>query len=45
MIPNKLLPWQIAAARRTFVFWATLPFLASEEFWKTWQSVMFPEGK
>ena len=43
MIHNKLMPWQIAAARRAFVFWATLPIMVSEEFFRTWCAVFRPE--
>lgn len=40
MIHNKLMPWQIAIARRTFVTWVTLPLIWSEAYWKTWNEVM-----
>ena len=38
-IHNKLMPWHMAVARRTFVTWATLPIIWSEAFWKTWYEV------
>ena len=38
-IHNKLMPWQIAIARRTFVTWATLPWVWSEAYMKTWAEV------
>lgn len=37
--------WQIAQMRKTFVFWATLPFVISESFWSTWADVYSPKGK
>lgn len=39
MIHDKLTPWRIAVARRTFVTWMTLPTIWSETFWKTWTDV------
>jgi len=38
-IHNKLMPWQIAIARRQFVMWATLPMIWSETFIKTFNEV------
>jgi hypothetical protein len=38
-IHDKLLPWHMAVARRTFVAWVTLPIVWSEAFWKTWYEV------
>lgn len=37
--------WQIAQARKQFVFLATLPFVIGETFWNTWINVFAPEGK
>ena len=34
--------YQVAQARKMFVFWATLPLLWSETFWKTWSEVYRP---
>ncbi len=35
MIPNKLMPWQMAQARKIFVTTATLGILWWESYWKT----------
>lgn len=32
-------PFHIAAARRMFVAWVTLPLVFSEAYWKTWYEV------
>ena len=37
--------WQIAQARKQFVFLVTLPFVIGETFWNTWINVFAPEGK
>lgn len=37
-------PWVIAAMRRSFVTWVTLPFIIQQEFWNTWSNVMYPES-
>lgn len=44
MIRNKLLPWQIAQVRKTWVTTATLSILWWESYWKAWAEVMFPTG-
>jgi len=36
---SKLMPWQIAIARRQFVLWATLPMIWSEAYFKAWNEV------
>ena len=36
--------WQIAQARKQFVFLATLPFVIGETFWNTWINVFAPES-
>ena len=36
--------WQIAQARKQFVFLATLPFVIGETFWNTWINVFSPES-
>jgi hypothetical protein len=36
---TKLTPWYIGQARRSFVFWMTLPIQFSETFWNTWAEV------
>ena len=38
MIRDKLTPWRIAVARRTFVMWATLPTIWAEAFWTNFLS-------
>lgn len=45
MIRNKLMPWQMAQARKAAVVMATLPLMWSQVFWMTWAEVMFPEGR
>lgn len=39
LIPNKLLPWQIAQAVKTQTFFLTLPLVWSECYWTTWCEV------
>lgn len=31
--------WQVAQARKAFIFWSTLPFVIGEEYWKVWHEV------
>ena len=31
--------WQVAQARKAFVFWVTLPVVIAETFWTTWAEV------
>lgn len=38
-LATKLMPWQIAIARRTFVTWFTLPAIWSEAYLKAWYEV------
>ena len=37
--------WQIAQARKQFVFFCTLPFVIGECYFNTWINVFAPEGK
>ena len=37
--------WQVAQARKQFVFLATLPFVIGECYFNTWINVFAPEGK
>ena len=45
MIPNKLMPWRMAQARRKWVTFVTLGLIWTEAFIRTWSSVKWPEGK
>lgn len=38
-IHDKLTPWRIAAARRTFVMLVTLPMIWTEAYMKAWHEL------
>ena len=42
MIHTKRFPWLVAQTRHQFVFWATLPIVISEAYWKTWYDAYQP---